>query len=149
MSLVASAVLLVGLAVAGLVLPRVLRDLRSARDAEALREWKHAAPETKTAIRAAWGRGSAVTESAEARVAVAMSDHVDRVEAATNRVVLLAFAPVAPGLILAIASLGVPRVVWAIVAVPPVAWLAFYPVVARSRARRHRSVDLTKQQHTA
>jgi hypothetical protein len=74
-----------------------------------------------------------------------MSEHVDRVVAATNRVSWWACAPLAPGLILVVASLS--RFLWVVVAIPVVLLLAFHPIAIRSRKRRHRSVDLTKQQH--
>jgi hypothetical protein len=149
MFLAGSVMLLVGLGVTAFFTPRTLRELRSMKDAEALREWKSTPLETRTAVRTAWRRGLVVANPDDARVAVAMSEHVDRVLAATNRVSWWACAPLAPGLVLIVASLGLPRVLWPIVLIPPVLWVAFRPMAARSQKRRHRSIRLTKERHAA
>lgn len=138
--------LLLGLSVAAFFVPRSLGDLRGMKNAEASRRWKSAPPETTTAIRAAWRRGSAVAESEDAGLAVAMSEHVDRVLAATRRVSFWVCAPLAPGVLLTLG--GLPRVLWLVAGVPLVLSFTFSPVAARSRKRRHRSIDLTKEQYS-
>jgi hypothetical protein len=139
-----SMLLLVGVALTAFFAPRSLRDLRRMKDAEALGEWKSAPPERKRAIREAWRHGSAV-DTENAGLAVRMSEHVDRVVAATNRISWWVCAPLVPGMLLVIASVS--QVGLLIVGAPLVLWLALQPVAARSRKRRRRSIDLTKKQH--
>lgn len=140
-----SILLVVGIAVAAVFVPPSLRELWRAKEAAALTQWNSAPPETTRAIRMAWRRGAAIADPDGARLALTMSNHLDRVFAATNRVSWWACAPVAPGLVLLLGSLS--RVAWVIVGAPLLLLLVSHPVAVRSRKLRRRSIDLTKQQH--
>jgi hypothetical protein len=130
--------------VAAVFVPRSLRELQRMKEAEMLSEWRRAPSVRTGAIRKAWRDGTAVTDTDDAALALAMSDHVDRVIAATNRVSFWACAPIAPGLVLMLASLS--RTVLVVAVAVVVFWFAFHLVAMRSRKRRHRSMNLTRQQ---
>jgi hypothetical protein len=133
---------LVGLGLTWFFGLRWFRRLQSFKHSDALTAWRRAPTETREGIRAAWRRGSPVEPPDEAQIAVAMSDHVDRVLEATNRVTWWACVPAIPGLALILASFS--HALWLLVLVPPAVWLAGYPFTARSRRRRRRSVELTR-----
>lgn len=142
---VGSILLLLGLAVTTLLFPRSLRELRGMRDSEALRRWKSAPIERTSAIRASFRHGSTITDRGDADLAVAFSEHVDRVVAVTKRLSWRVCVPLMPGLIVMVG--GLPGVAWAVAAGLIVLWLAFRPFAVRSQTRRRRSIDLTKRQH--
>lgn len=135
----------VGAIIAAIFVPRALRDLRSMRNAAALQQWKAASPTSRNTIQGAWRAGTAVADENDARLAVEMSQHVDRVIAATRRVVWLACATVPGVLLLVFAESS--TFVWVIVAAVVVIWLALDLITVQSRRRRHRSVALTMQAH--
>jgi hypothetical protein len=147
--LVLGAILLtLGLAVVGVFVRQPLRDLRGAKDAEALRRWQRAPVAARVTIRRAWRSGTPVEGRDAALLAIEMAQHNDSVLAATNRISWWSYVPILPGLLLLLATTHTPRVIWLFIVAPMALLLVTHPLAVRSRRRRHRSVELTKRQHS-
>jgi hypothetical protein len=140
--------LTLGLAVVGAFVRQPVRDLRGAKDAEALRSWQRAPDETRATIRRAWRSGIPVDDRDAALLAIEMAQHNDSVLSATNRISWWSFVPVLPGLLLLLAATHTPRVIWLFIVGPLALLLVTHPLSVRSRRRRDRSVELTKSRHS-
>jgi hypothetical protein len=96
--------LTLGLAVVGAFVRKPLRDLRGAKDAEALRRWQRAPVAARATIRRAWRSGTPVEDRAAASLAIEMAQHNDSVLAATSRISWWSCVPILPGLLLLLAT---------------------------------------------
>jgi hypothetical protein len=140
--------LTLGLAAVGAFVRKPLRELRGARDANALEHWRCAPVATRATIRSAWRSGAVVEDRDNALLAVEMAQHTDSVLATTNRISWWSCAPILPGLVLLLASTHMPRVTWLFILAPGALLLVTHPLSVRSRRRRQRSVELTKHRHS-
>ena len=145
--LLGGVLLTVGLALVVLLVPKRLRELRRAKDADALKHWRRSGASTQAAIQHAWRSGTAVENRDAALLAVEMSQHNDRVLTSTKQISWWSCLPILPGLLLLLASTNLPRFVWLLILAPIGLVLVTHPLTVRSRKRRQESVELTKRQH--